>query len=192
MKPERTMYSAVSENSGNELFKLAERLFPICRSITGNGVRETLQIISEHILLNIHEVPSGTRVYDWEVPPEWNIQDAWIKNEKGEVIVDFRQSNLHVLNYSIPVHKTVQLHELKEHVFTLPEHPDWIPYRTSYYNRNWGFCMSHNQFLNLQPGKYEVMVDSTLEPGSMTYGEYYVQGSVEDEILISCHICHPS
>lgn len=185
-------YQFDPDKAGTEMYALIERLYPICRSITGDGVRETLQIISEKLPLEIHEVPSGTKVLDWEVPPEWNIRDGWIKNEKGEIIVDFRQLNLHVLNYSIPVSKKVSLEELKEHLFTLPEHPEWVPYRTSYYNRNWGFCMAHNQYQQLQEGTYEVLVDSTLEPGSLTYGEYFHQGRLEDEVLISCHVCHPS
>ncbi|MEJ2594658.1 MAG: DUF4910 domain-containing protein [bacterium] len=181
-----------THQAGAEMYALIERLYPICRSITGDGVRETLQIISEHLPVEIHEVPSGTKVLDWEVPPEWNIRDAWIKNEKGEVIIDFKQLNLHVLNYSIPVRKKVSLEELKEHLFTLPEHPEWVPYRTSYYNRNWGFCMAHNQYQKLEEGTYEVLVDSTLAPGSLTYGEYFHPGRITDEVLISCHICHPS
>jgi aminopeptidase-like protein len=177
---------------GHDMYRQIERLYPVCRSITGEGVRETLSVISEIIPLNVHEIPSGTEVLDWEIPPEWNIKDAWIKNENGEKIIDFKQSNLHVLNYSIPVNKAVELNELKKHLFTLPEHPDWIPYRTSYHNRTWGFCMSDNQLSELEDGKYEVMVDATLEPGSLTYGEYLIKGKSADEVLVSCHICHPS
>jgi aminopeptidase-like protein len=177
---------------GQEMYRLITELFPLCRSITGNGVRKTLAIMKEHIPIEIHEVPSGTQVFDWTVPKEWNIQDAYVKNSKGEKIIDFNKSNLHVLNYGIPVKKKVSLAELKEHIFTLPEHPDWIPYRTSYYKENWGFCMSYNQFLDLKEDEYEVLIDSSLENGHLTYGEYFIQGETTDEILLSCHICHPS
>ncbi len=181
-----------AENIGQEMHDLITRLFPITRSITGNGVRETLGILSEKIPLDIHEVASGTPVFDWTVPKEWNIRDAFIKNSKGEKIVDFHKSNLHVLNYSVPIHKKITLHELKKHLFTLPEQPDWIPYRTSYYNENWGFCLSYNQFKTLRNDKYEVFIDSTLENGSLTYGELIIHGVINKEVLISTHICHPS
>jgi len=177
---------------GKEMYYLMSELYPICRSITGNGVRKTLNIIKKHIPLTVHEVPSGTKVFDWTVPKEWNIKDAYVKNSKGEKIIDFKKSNLHVLNYSIPVKKRVSLEELKEHLFTLPEYPDWIPYRTSYYKENWGFCISYNQFLELKEGEYEVFIDSSLKEGHLTYGEYYIEGEKSDEVLISCHICHPS
>lgn len=180
------------DKAGKQLYGLIERLYPICRSITGDGVRETLSIISEHIPLVTHEIPSGTKVYDWEIPPEWNIKTAWVKNSKGEKIVDFDKSNLHVLNYSIPVSKEVTLEELKEHLFTLPDEPNKIPYKTSYYSRNWGFCITQNQFDNLEDGMYWVMIESTLQPGFLTYGEYFIQGKTNDEVLISTHICHPS
>ena len=177
---------------GQEMHALASRLFPICRSITGNGVRESFAIVKEHIPLHVHEVPSGTKVFDWVVPREWNIRDAWIRDESGEKIVDFQKCNLHVLNYSIPVRKSVSLAELKQHVFTLPELPDRIPYRTSYYKENWAFCLSHDQLSRMREGQYEVCIDSSLEPGHLTYGELYVEGESADEILMSCHTCHPS
>jgi aminopeptidase-like protein len=180
------------KKAGNKIISLIERLYPICRSITGDGVRETLSIISDFIPLNISEVSSGLKVNDWEVPLEWNIKDAWIKNSKGEKIIRFSDSNLHVLNYSEPINKKLTLSELKEHLFTLPEHPDWIPYRTSYYERNWGFCMSYNQYLTLEDGEYQVNIDSTIEPGHLTYGEYLLKGETEEEVLISSHVCHPS
>jgi aminopeptidase-like protein len=180
------------EVSGEKIYDLIERLYPICRSITGNGVRETLSIVSEIIPLDIIEVESGEKVLDWEVPPEWNIRDAYVLNDKGEKVIDFKESNLHVLNYSIPVDKEVDLEELKEHIFTIPENPEWIPYRTSYHNRNWGFCMAHSKFTELKEGKYHVKVDATLEPGHLTYGEYFIKGESDEEVLISCHICHPS
>lgn len=178
--------------SDRKLYEFIARLFPICRSITGNGVRITLKILSEIIPIQIHEIKSGTEVFDWVVPDEWNIEDGWIKNSRGEKIIDFKNSNLHVLNYSIPIDKEVTLSELSKHIFTIPEFPDWIPYRTSYYNRNWGFCMAHNQFAQLRDEMYHVKIDSKIEPGSMTYGEYFLQGETSDEVLISCHICHPS
>jgi len=177
---------------GQDLHAFVAKLYPICRSITGEGVRETLRYVQEHIPIAVHEVATGTKVFDWTVPNEWNIRDAYIKDPAGRKIVDFKQSNLHVVNYSAPVHKTVSLQELKGHLFTLPEHPDWIPYRTSYYDETWGFCMPHNQFLTLGEGDYEVCVDANLEPGHLTYGEFYIPGATDDEILISCHVCHPS
>jgi len=177
---------------GDDLHHLIERLYPICRSITGDGVRETLKILDEFIPIEIREIPSGSEVFDWTVPDEWNIRDAWIKDSRGKKIVDFQKLNLHVLNYSVPVEKTVKLDELKEHLFSLPDHPDWVPYRTSYHDRNWGFCLSHNQLLGLQEDDYEVKVDSTLQPGHLTYGEYFIEGTSTEEVLISCHICHPS
>ena len=177
---------------GQEMYDLMKRLYPICRSITGDGVRETLKIIKEYIPIKIYEVPSGTQVFDWTVPKEWNIKDAYIKNLKGEKIADFNKSNLHVLNYSVPVHKKCSLEELKKHLFTLPEYPDWIPYLTSYYKENWGFCLTHRQYEELEEDIYEVVIDSTLEDGHLTYGELYIKGSKEDEVLFSCYICHPS
>lgn len=176
----------------HQMYQLISELYPICRSITGNGFRETLHWISKHIELTKHEVLTGTQVFDWTVPREWNIKDAYIKNSKGEKILDFNKSNLHVVNYSVPIHQKILLEELKKHLFTLPEHPDWIPYRTSYYKESWGFCLSHNQLLELEDEEYEVCIDSSLENGYLTYGEYYLKGDKPDEVLISCHACHPS
>jgi aminopeptidase-like protein len=184
--------AVVSTSLGKEMHALITRLFPICRSITGDGVRETLNIIKREIPLVIHEVPSGTNVFDWEIPKEWNIKDAYIKDSKGKKIVDFKNSNLHVLNYSIPVHKHVTLDELKKHLYYLPEHPEWIPYRTSYYKEDWGFCISYNQFKELGDDVYEVCIESSLEQGSLTYGECLIPGELTDEILLSAHVCHPS
>ncbi|MEH2285564.1 MAG: DUF4910 domain-containing protein [Nostoc sp.] len=175
-----------------ELYQLISDLYPICRSITGNGFRETLKILQQHIPLSVHEVPTGTEVFDWTVPKEWNIKDAYIKNSQGKKVVDFANSNLHVVNYSIPVHQKLSLQELKSHLFTLPDYPDWIPYRTSYYKESWGFCLSHKQYLQLEDEEYEVCIDSSLEPGHLSYGEYYIPGDSTDEVLISCHACHPS
>jgi aminopeptidase-like protein len=177
---------------GQEMYQLITELYPICRSITGDGFRKSLRIIKQYIPLDVHDVPTGTQVFDWTVPREWNIRDAYIKNARGERVVDFQKSNLHVVNYSVPIKKKVSLTVLKEHVFTLPEHPDWIPYRTSYYKDNWGFCLSHRQLLELTDEEYEVLIDSSLEPGHLTYGEYYLPGKSSDEVLLSCHSCHPS
>lgn len=177
---------------GSEIYRMVVDLYPICRSITGNGVRQTLQYIKKKIPLKIHEVPSGTTAFDWTVPKEWNILDAYVKDSKGNKVIDFNKSNLHVLNYSIPVKKKVSLQELQEHLFTMPEYPDWIPYRTSYYIENWGFCLSHNDFEKLKEDSYEACVDSTLHNGFLTFGEYFIRGQLQDEILISTHICHPS
>jgi aminopeptidase-like protein len=177
---------------GGEMHGLIAELYPICRSITGDGVRESLRIIQQRIPLTVHEVPTGTRVFDWTVPKEWNIRDAYIKNSRGERVVDFRKSNLHVVSYSVPVKARMRLEELRGHLHSHPEHPDWIPYRTSYYNENWGFCLPHRQLTELEDEEYEVCIDSTLEEGHLTYGEYYLPGESRDEVLISCHICHPS
>ena len=177
---------------GDQLHRFAAELYPICRSITGDGLRQTLARVQQRVPLKISEVPTGTAVFDWTVPKEWNIRDAYIKDASGKKVVDLRHSNLHVLNYSTPIHASLPLSELKQHLFTLPDHPDWIPYRTSYYKEAWGFCLSHNQMLVLPDGDYEVCIDSTLEDGHLTYGECYVPGRSADEVLISTHACHPS
>jgi aminopeptidase-like protein len=178
--------------AGTQMYQLMSELYPICRSITGNGVRETLKKIKTVIPLEVKEVPSDTQVFDWKIPNEWNIEDAWVKNAKGNKIIDFKNSNLHVLNYSTPIRKKVDLNELKEHLFTIPDHPDWIPYRTSYYQENWGFCMSYNQFAGLKDETYDVFIDSSLSDGFLSFGEFYLKGKSSDEVLISTHICHPS
>jgi aminopeptidase-like protein len=180
------------DEAGIQMYRLVSELFPICRSITGNGVRETLTQIKSVILLEVKEVSSGTQVFDWKVPKEWRIEDAWVKNSKGDKIIDFKKSNLHVLNYSAPIRKKVTLNELKKHLYTIPDHPDWIPYRTSYYQENWGFCISHKQFAELKDESYEVLIESSLEDGFLTFGEFYLKGANSDEVLISTHICHPS
>ena len=185
-------WSQLPAQTGDEMYRLISQLYPICRSITGNGVRETLKVLQQHIPLTVQEVPSGTQVFDWTVPKEWNIKDAYIKNSAGEKVVDFQKSNLHVLNYSVPINKKVSLDELKAHAFTLPDRPDWIPYRTSYYNENWGFCLSQNELAALPEGEYEVVIESTLADGHLTYGELAIRGQTADEILISSHVCHPS
>ena len=181
-----------SPQEGARSYAIIEALYPICRSITGDGVRQSLRLLHATIPLELHEVPSGTQVFDWTIPKEWNIRDAYIKNAAGERLVDFQRSNLHVLSYSVPVHRTMSLEELRPHLFTLPETPDWIPYRTSYYRETWGFCLSHHQLERLEDGEYDVCIDSSLEPGHLTYGEYRIQGATDDEVLISAHSCHPS
>jgi aminopeptidase-like protein len=180
------------DDVGTEIFALAAKIFPFCRSITGNGVRQTLREIGAHIPLQIHEVPTGTAVLDWTIPREWNIRDAWIRNARGEKIVDFSRSNLHVMSYSVPVQRRMSLAELKQHIHTLPDQPDLIPYRTSYYAENWAFCMPHRQFEALPDETYEVSIDSSLENGHLSYGEYFHKGETEDEFLLSAHVCHPS
>lgn len=177
---------------GRRMYALIEELFPICRSITGDGIRETLRRLSCHIPLDIVEVASDTPVFDWTVPREWNIRDAWIANSRGERVVDFATSNLHVVSYSVPVRRRMSLAELRPHLHSLPDHPDWIPYRTSYYKESWGFCVPHRTVESLPEDLYDVCIDSSLEPGHLTYGEYIVRGRSEQEILLSCHCCHPS
>lgn len=171
---------------------LMEELFPICRSITGDGVRQTLASIGQRIPLEVHEVPSGTQVLDWTVPDEWNIRDAYVAATGGERVIDFRASNLHIVNYSEPVHATMSLEELKPHLHTHADRAEWVPYRTSYYTRTWGFCLSQAALESLADGEYDIRIDSTLEPGSLTYGECVLRGERADEILITTHVCHPS
>jgi aminopeptidase-like protein len=178
--------------SDRQIWDLIARLFPICRSITGEGVRQTLGVVREHIPLKIHEIASGTPVFDWTVPREWNIKDAYIRSRTGERVVDFNQSNLHVVGYSVPFRGTLSLEELKKHLFTLPDRPDWIPYRTSYYKETWGFCLSQKQLDAMTEEEYEVCIDSSLRDGHLTYGEHCLRGETSDEILFSCHVCHPS
>jgi aminopeptidase-like protein len=192
MSLRKSVDSSDPEQFGRELHAFAAELYPICRSITGDGIRRTLDLIGGRIPLQKVDVPSGTQVFDWTVPKEWNIRDAYIKGPDGTRAVDFRKSNLHVLNYSAPVRAKMTLGQLRPHLFTIPERPDWIPYRTSYYKEDWGFCLSHNQLLALKEGEYEVCIDSTLENGNLTYGECYLPGRTRDEVLISCHACHPS
>lgn len=177
---------------GSEMHDFIADLYPLCRSITGEGVRETLRRLQKRIPIVMHEVPSGTKVFDWTVPPEWNIRDAYIMNLRGERVVDFHRSNLHVVSYSQPVKRRVKLAELKEHLHTLTDRPSWIPYRTSYYKESWGFCLSHKQMKRLRDAEYDVHIDATLAQGHLTYGEYFLPGDSEDEVLFSTHVCHPS
>ncbi|MEO8256937.1 MAG: DUF4910 domain-containing protein [Acidobacteriota bacterium] len=190
--PEALIERSSAANIGAELHRFIEDLYPICRSITGKGVRETLFRIQQRLPLTIHEVPSGTPVFDWTVPREWNIRDAWIKDLKGNRVVDFQRSNLHVMSYSVPIRTRVGRSELLAHLHTLPEHPGWIPYKTSYYAENWGFCASSEQAAILTDAEYDVCIDASLEDGQLTYGECYLPGESPDEVLLSCHVCHPS
>lgn len=178
--------------TGTDMVQFMEDLFPICRSITGEGLRESLHQVAQLVPLDITEVPSGTPVLDWVVPPEWNIRAGWLADPTGHRVVDFDRSNLHVLNYSVPVRQTLTLEELRPHLHSLPDHPSWVPYRTSYYNEDWGFCLADDVLQTLPPGNYEAVIDSSLEAGSLTYGECVLPGASTDEILISSHICHPS
>lgn len=177
-----------------EMYELCERLFPICRSITGDGVRKTLQMLVEVYgnEINIHEVPTGTKVFDWTVPKEWNIKEAYIENSKGQRVIDFKNNNLHVVGYSLPVDKFVDLQKLKSVVYTQPDQPDAIPYVTSYYKERYGFCMSQNQLDKLPEDTYHIVIDSELKEGSLTYGEIIIPGDTKEEVFLSTYICHPS
>ena len=177
---------------GHDAYALMERLFPLCRSPTGAGVRATFDVLAEEIPISRTEIPSGTRVFDWIVPDEWNIRDAYMAAADGTRVVDFRESNLHVVSYSEPVRTTLPLDALRERLHTLPDQPDVIPYRTSYYNRTWGFCLTHRRLQALEPGDYEVVIDSTLGPGHLTYAEITLEGTDERDVIVSTYVCHPS
>lgn len=177
---------------GNQMYEFLSDLFPICRSITGNGVRHTLKVIQEHIPIEIREVPTGTQAFDWTVPKEWNIKDAYVMDEDGNKIIDFGKNNLHVLGYSIPVNKIVSYSELQERLYSLPEQPDAIPYATSYYRERWGFCIAHNDRVRLKKCNYKVFIDSELKDGYLTYGELIVPGESQKEVFLSTYVCHPS
>ncbi|HSV48140.1 MAG TPA: DUF4910 domain-containing protein [Ramlibacter sp.] len=177
---------------GSAIHALISELYQICRSITGDGLRQTLARLGQEIPLDLHEVPSGTRVFDWTVPREWNIRDAWVKNSRGERVIDFRRLNLHVVNYSIPVRGKMSLAQLRPHLHTLPDQPELTPYRTSYYQEDWGFCLPHRQLQQMPEDEYEVCIDSSLQDGHLTYGECLLKGASAQEVLISCHACHPS
>ncbi len=177
------------------MYGLCTRMFPICRSIMGNGVRETFRMLQSEIPeipFEMHEVPTGTQVLDWKIPKEWNINDAYIRTPGGDIICEFKKNNLHILHYSVPVNKTVTLEELKQHITTLPDQPDVIPYASSYYEERWGFCMSYNDYLKLEEGEYLVYIDSELKNGSLTYGEILLPGERDEEIFFSSYTCHPS
>ena len=179
-------------NLGQSMYELIRDLYPINRSITGEGVRRTLDRLSDLIDLQVTEVPTGTRVLDWQIPMEWSIEDAYIKDKSGNRVVDYRKSNLHVVGYSVPVSQNMRLEELRPHLHSIPEYPDWIPYRTSYYSPNWGFCLSHRTLEAMKDSDYEVRIDSKLQEGSLNYAEHLIRGRSEQEVLFFSHICHPS
>ncbi len=179
------------ETAGRSMMDLAAELYPIPRSLTGDGVRETLDRIARRIPLQVHELPTGTPVLDWTVPREWNPREAWIRDPSGRRVVDFADHNLHLVGYSAPVHRRLPLNELRPHLHSLPEQPGLIPYRTSYYEETWGFCLPHRLLESLPDGEYEVFIDASLEDGSMTWGECLLPGSSAEEVLVSAHVCHP-
>jgi len=187
------MKSVSHSQLANQMYEFAIKIFPLHRSITGNGVRQTLSEIQRIIPdLIIHEVPTGTKAFDWEVPDEWNIRDAYVIDPEGNKVIDYKRNNLHVVSYSIPVNDVMSLEELDKHLYSLTDQPDVIPYVTSYYQRRWGFCIPHNERKLLKEGEYRVVIDSTLEPGNLTYGELILSGREKKEILLSTYICHPS
>jgi aminopeptidase-like protein len=183
---------ATARGAADAAFELMTQMYPICRSITGNGVRKTLDLVERWIPLARTEVPSGTAVLDWEVPREWNIRDAYVADRRGRRLIDFKEHSLHVVNYSVPVRRTMSRQELEPHLYSLPDRPDWIPYRTSYYREHWGFCMRHRDRERLDEGPYEVVIDSELVPGSLTYAECVVPGTTDGEAIVYTHTCHPS
>jgi aminopeptidase-like protein len=180
------------DDPGSRMHAFAEQLFPMCRSITGEGLRESLRLIGERIPITIHSLSSGTNVFDWTIPQEWVVRQAWVRNQYGEDVVNFRNHNLHLVGYSRPVRDRMSLAELMPHLHSKPELPDAIPYRTSYYKDDWGFCLPHRLLEQLKDGEYEVLVDTDLVDGGLNYGELLISGSSDEEILISCHCCHPS
>lgn len=180
------------EHPGRAMHDLIRELYPLCRSVTGDGVRETLRIVSRELPLSVHEVPSGTRVLDWVVPPEWNVREAWLRAPDGKLLADLRWSNLHVVGYSVPTRAKLSLAELRPHLHSLPEHPDWIPYKSSVYREDWGFCLPHRTLASLRDGEYEVCIDSSLANGSLSYGEALLPGASDEQVLLSSHVCHPS
>lgn len=185
--------SSFSAEIGEAMHALARRLYPICRSITGEGVRQTLSAVQEmHPELVVHAVPSGTPVNDWTVPDEWNVADAYVADMSGNRVVDFREHNLHLVSYSEPVDTVVDRATLLDHLHTLPDQPDVIPYKTSYYQRTWGFCLQHKRLSTLGDPRYQVRIDATLQPGVLNYGELFLEGRTDREIIVSTHVCHPS
>ncbi|MEZ2130682.1 MULTISPECIES: DUF4910 domain-containing protein [unclassified Sinorhizobium] len=182
----------LDRDTGQDIYALASRLFPICRSITGQGVRDTIAILKDFIDIERHDVPTGTQVFDWVIPKEWNIRDAYVKDPAGRKIIDFARSNLHVMSYSTSVRRVMSLGELKQHLHTLPARADLIPYKTAYYADEWGLCVAYSQLVELEEGDYEVMIDSEKSEGHLSYGEYLHSGTTDKEVLLSAHICHPS
>jgi aminopeptidase-like protein len=187
-----TQLVSASEHLGQPMADLMAQLFPVCRSLTGRGVVATLERLRDHIPLLINQVPSGTKALDWEVPLEWNVEDAYIKNGRGVKVVDFHKSNLHLVSYSQPVRTHLSLSELSPHLFSRPDQPNAIPYRTAYYDKSWGFCLADSDLRSLPEDTYEVVIESTLTAGHLSYGELVIPGEVEQEVLISTHVCHPS
>lgn len=183
---------STSRAQADAALALMRSMYPICRSITGDGVRRTFDLLEERIPLERFEIPSGTPVYDWEIPREWNVRDAYIADAQGRRIVDFRAHNLHLVGYSIPVDRTMTLDELQPHLHSLPAHPDWIPYRTAYYAESWGFCLAHRVREQLGAGPFRVVVDSDLSAGHLSYAESRVEGTTRDEAIVYTHTCHPS
>lgn len=182
-----------TSGTGYFMYSLINELFPLCRSLTGNGARQSLAVFRREIKsLALHEVPSGTRCFDWTIPEEWNVSDAWVIAPDGEKIIDFKRNNLHLLGYSLPFDGEVSLEELDGHLYSMPEQPELIPYVTSYYSPRWGFCLPHNERKRLLPGKYRVFIDTVFSKGSLTYGEAFLPGEEEREVLLSTYICHPS
>jgi aminopeptidase-like protein len=177
---------------GSAMHAFAAELYPLARSLTGAGVRRTLAAVGERVPLAIHEVPSGTPVLDWTVPREWAVREAWVRGPGGETVIDFRRHTLHLVGYSAPVRARMPLAELQEHLHSLPDRPEWIPYRTSYWRETWGFCLAHAERERLVEGEYEVCIDADLADGALTYGECFLPGEEAGEVLLSCHVCHPS
>lgn len=180
------------DSLGKEMYSLAERMFPICRSISGDGLRKSLRMLGDSVPMRIHEVPTGTKVFDWEIPREWSINDAYVQNSVGERVIDFQETNLHVVGYSIPFSGTMTLEQLRPHLHTVEEHPDWIPFRTTFYEEDWGFCLPHNELQKMPDDVYHVHIDSSLEEGSLSYGEVILEGNTDDRVLLFAHTCHPS
>ncbi len=187
-----TEWAVPPQTNGTAIYELAARLYPLCRSLAGDGVRETLAIIGEHLPLTVHQVPSGTPLYDWKAPQEWIIREAYIADKSGNRIVDFARHNLHVVNFSVSVRARMPLSALKAHIHTLPDQPDLIPYRTCYHAEGWGFCMAHREFLAMQEGDYDVVIDAERRDGFLTFGEFIHRGETDETFILSAHLCHPS
>jgi aminopeptidase-like protein len=187
-----TRITPSNQSVGAEMYELIKELYPVFRSLTGNGVRETLARVTRHVPFQIVDVPTGTRVYDWVIPKEWRLDAAWVADAKGRHIVDVAKSPLHVLGYSVPFRGRVTVDELRHHLYTLPDRPDWIPYRTAYWEETWGFCVTQSQLEKLTEAEYEVCIDASLEPGNLTYGEFALAGETDAEVLVSANICHPA